>query len=182
MLKKMRTRNIMTEGFWILTLSLCFLLIMIAVSAQYREVGLSSSVRNFLAGIRNAYLLHIFLTLLWWFLLNVEFMPFASLRSYAESHAFLLSAIFCAIATLTTLLLYLNGHIIDSANQENQYALSCVFVLPATFIAMMYGFPPLHVNYVILPWRGIPNLALKILVVLCSLAFVVYLFAWNFML
>ena len=88
MLKKMRTRNIMTEGIWFLALSLSFLLIMIAVSAQYREVGLSSSVRKFLAGIRNAYLLHIFLTLLWWFLLNVEFTPFASLRSYVESHAF----------------------------------------------------------------------------------------------
>lgn len=177
-MKKMKTSNLIRLFTTLALLVICWAIVSTTIGAQFKTAGNPDSVDAFLRNFSCIFAVNVILMLIWWGFLLTSFTPLASIRTGFESHTFLCSILFCALAFVFTTLFYFHNHIISGPS--GRYKLQCAFILPCFFTFLMYFRPPVHVRYVALPFRGFLYWAIRVVTLVLSLGMTLLLFYWNF--
>lgn len=184
-ISSMKRWNRLGGAAWFFVLSVVFAMIRQMVNAQYERQSQPldrGSTDEFLVSITLGFVYIIILTGLWWLGTTCSAPAFGKLRNSFEQYTFAFSLAFTAAAVIGTLLIYIfcgNGGIYGE-DGETLYPLTCIFILPAFFAALMYTLPPLNVRDVILPAKRSLCLAIRLLIGAVIAAMGIVLFVYNF--
>ena len=179
--KEIRLINLSREISWYFALIAGFACILFQIYVQYVPIGNPESIYELVTVITLMFILAILLTFLWWRGTSTEIKVLMKLRRFMQEHCFQFSLLFISLAMLLCFALYSRCHMIYSINMQSRYNLSCIFVLPLIYSAMMYALPPKHIARVIVPGWNIAYVIIRVLLSSGLTALAIRQFASNFL-
>ena len=179
--KQIRFINFFRETTWYCVLIISFASILFQIYIQYVPIGNPESINEFVTVITLMFLLTLLLTFLWWRGTSTEIVVLMRLRRFMQEHSFQFSLLYVSFAMLVCFALYARCHLIYSINMQSRYNLSCIFILPLIYSAMMYAFPPKHIAKVIVPGWNLAYVIIRIVLSSGLSALAIRQFASNFL-
>lgn len=173
---QVRNRNRARTGVWIGILLALAVLIAVAVSVkigQYYEVGFYMAVHAVTTVVTAGFVG------LWWWLAASELAPVGWRARIARKPAS--SALFfILIITIIAVASFVICPAVYTSDERNHYYLSAAFAFPAVVAMLMYIWPPLEIEMVILPGGGLGQKAARWILALLCFLFAAGLLIYNF--